>query len=140
LTPGFPQNNPQAAASCLWKRGAGSPSAEVFPQIWNERLISADATLTPLRARKNAGSSLVKPHAGRASVGYPSPVCSNVGDAIDRVTAAIDQLASDAHGDASEPELTARIAGLWQMVSQLDPELARRAQGYAEPSDDALPD
>jgi hypothetical protein len=63
-----------------------------------------------------------------------------VGDAIDRVTAAIDQLASDAHGDASEPELAARVAGLWQMVGQLDPELARRAQGYAEPPDGALPD
>jgi hypothetical protein len=73
-------------------------------------------------------------------VGYPSSVCSNVGDAIDRVTAAIDQLASDAHGDASEPELAARVAGLWQMVSQLDPELARRTQGYAELSGDALPD
>jgi hypothetical protein len=56
-----------------------------------------------------------------------------VGDAIDRVAAAIDQLASDAHGDASEPELAARVAGLWQMVSDLDPELARRAQGYAAP-------
>ena len=63
-----------------------------------------------------------------------------MGDEIDRVTAAIDQLASDAHGDASEPELAARVAGLWQMVSQLDPELARRTQGYAEPSDGALPD
>ena len=94
----------------------------------------------PLRAAENAGSSLVKPHAARRPVGYPSPVCSNVGDAIDRVTAAIDQLASDAHGDASESELTARVAGLWQMVSQLDPELARRTQGYAEPSDGARPD
>jgi hypothetical protein len=67
-------------------------------------------------------------------------VCSNVGDAIDRVAAAIDQLASDAHGDASEPELAARVAGLWAMVSDLDPELARRTQGYAEPSGGAFPD
>jgi hypothetical protein len=73
-------------------------------------------------------------------MGYHSPVCSNVGDAIDRVTAAIDQLASDAHGDASESELAARVAGLWQMVSQLDPEMARRTRGYAEPSGGALPD
>jgi hypothetical protein len=60
-------------------------------------------------------------------------VCSNTGDAIDRIVAAIDQLASDAHdlGDkASEDELTARVAALWQMVSDLDPELARRAQRY----------
>ena len=65
-----------------------------------------------------------------ASAGYPSSVCSNTGDAIDRLAAAIDQLASDVHGDASEPELAARVAGLWQMVSDLDPELARRTRGY----------
>src|SRR5580693_1719573 len=94
---------------------------------------------TALRAGENAGGSLIKPHARSAPVGYPSPVCSNVGDEIDRVTAAIDQLASDAHGDASEPELAARVAGLWQMVGQLDPELARRARGYAEPSNGTLP-
>jgi hypothetical protein len=57
-----------------------------------------------------------------------------VGDAVEHITAAIDQLASDAHGDASELELVARVADLWLMVSDLDPELARRTQGYAEPS------
>jgi hypothetical protein len=98
------------------------------------------ATTAVLRAAKNAGSSLVKPHASRTPAGYPSPVCSNVGDAVDRVTAAIDQLARDAHGDASEPELAARVAGLWQMISDLDPELARRARGYAEPTGGAIPD
>jgi len=61
-------------------------------------------------------------------------VCSNLGDEINRVTSAIDQLASDAQGDASEPELAARVAGLWQMVSDLDPDVARRARGYAAPS------
>jgi hypothetical protein len=95
---------------------------------------------TPSRAPGNAGSSLVKPHAPGTQVGYPSPVCSNVGDAIDRVTAAIDQLAIDAHGGASESELAARVADLWELVSQLDPELARRTQGYAEPPGGALPD
>jgi hypothetical protein len=60
-------------------------------------------------------------------------VCSITGDAIDRIAAAIDQLASDAHdteAGVSEDELTLRIATLWQMVSDLDPELARRAQRY----------
>jgi len=33
-------------------------------------------------------------------------------------------------GDASDPALAARVADLWQMVSDLDPELARRTQGY----------
>ena len=70
--------------------------------------------------------------------GYHSPVCSNTGDAIDRITAAIDQLASDAHeaeAGASGDELTARVATLWQMVSDLDPELARRARRYTGPVD-----
>jgi hypothetical protein len=57
-------------------------------------------------------------------------VCSNTGDAVDRLAAAIDQLARDARGDASDPALAARVAALWQMVSDLDPELARRTRGY----------
>jgi hypothetical protein len=65
-------------------------------------------------------------------------VCSNTGDAIDRIAAAIDQLASDVHnqeGGTSDDELTTRIAALWQMVSDVDPELARRAQRYTSPVD-----
>jgi hypothetical protein len=65
-------------------------------------------------------------------------VCSNTGDAIDRIAAAIDQLASDAQdakaGD-NEDELATRVAILWQMVSDLDPELARRARRYTGPVD-----
>ena len=57
-------------------------------------------------------------------------MCSTTGDAVDRLAAAIDQLASDVRGDASDPALAARVADLWQMVSDLDPELARRTQGY----------
>jgi hypothetical protein len=66
-------------------------------------------------------------------VGYDSPVCSITGDAIDRIVAAIDQLASDAQdakAGVSGVDLTMRVAILWQMVSDLDPELARRAQRY----------
>jgi hypothetical protein len=65
-----------------------------------------------------------------ARLGYPSRVCSIMGDAIDRIAEAIDQLARDAHGDFSEQELAARVADLWLMLSALDPELARRMQGY----------
>ena len=53
-----------------------------------------------------------------------------MGDAIDRIVEAIDQLASDARGDISEPELAARVADIWLMLSALDPDLARRKQGY----------
>jgi hypothetical protein len=71
-------------------------------------------------------------------VRYPSPVCSTTGDAIDRIAAAIDQLASDARGEGGEPrpgELAARVAELWLMVSALDPELARRKEHYTKPAD-----
>jgi len=66
-------------------------------------------------------------------MGYHSPVRSNTGDEIGRIATAIDQLESDVRNGASEAELTTRIAILWQMVSALDPELARRAQEYTAP-------
>ena len=56
-----------------------------------------------------------------ARLGYPSRVCSIMGDAIDRIVDAIDQLASDARGDISGPELVARVADIWLMLSALDP-------------------
>jgi hypothetical protein len=61
-----------------------------------------------------------------------------MGDAIDRIADAIDQLASDTQGENGEAEsgaLAARVAELWLMVSALDPELARRKQGYTTPAD-----
>jgi hypothetical protein len=70
-------------------------------------------------------------------MGYHPPVCSNMGDAVDRIAAAIDQLATDVQDKAGEPEMARRVADLWQMVSDLDPELARRQRGYAVPVDDA---
>jgi hypothetical protein len=75
--------------------------------------------------------------APRPPVGYPSRVCSTLEDAIQRIAAEIDQLAADAKETADEQELTARVAGLWQMVSDLDPELARRARAYGPTADGA---
>jgi hypothetical protein len=68
-------------------------------------------------------------------LGYPSRVCSIRGDAVDRIAEAIDQLANDALGQSSGPELASRVAELWLMVSALDPELARRSQHYTTPTD-----
>ena len=64
-------------------------------------------------------------------------MCSITGDEIDRIAAAIDQLATDAHGDAGEPELAVRVAGIWQMISALDPELDRRRRRYTPTADGA---
>jgi hypothetical protein len=47
---------------------------------------------------------------------------------------AIDQLANDAR-EAAGPDLTARVAEIWSMVTALDPELARRQRRYAAPAD-----
>jgi hypothetical protein len=77
--------------------------------------------------------------APRAAVDYPSPVCSTQGEAIHRIAAAIDQLASDAKDRAGDQELTTRVAELWRRVGDLDPELARRARAYAANADGAPP-
>jgi hypothetical protein len=55
--------------------------------------------------------------------------------ALDRLGAAIEELAAaqdqdGASGGAAGPEVAARLAGLWAMVAELDPELARRLGGY----------
>jgi hypothetical protein len=81
------------------------------------------------------------PPEGTASwspAGYHSPVCSNPGDPIDRIAAAIDQLASDARAKAGEAVMAARVALLWQMMTELDPELARRTRRYTA-ADDGTP-
>jgi hypothetical protein len=51
--------------------------------------------------------------------------------ALDRLDAAIEELAAAAQRpDAAAPDVTAGLARLWQMVADLDPELARRLAGY----------
>lgn len=72
--------------------------------------------------------------AARARAGYHSRVCSITGDAIDRITAAIDQLAQDVRADSGSPEHTARLADIWLMIAAIDPDLARVIQRYAEPA------
>jgi hypothetical protein len=58
------------------------------------------------------------------------------GGELGRLGRAIDELADAAAAqDAMVPEaaardLTARLARVWQMVAELDPELARRLAGY----------
>ena len=134
----FPQRNTQAAPACLWKRCAGRSTAREFsPDSERERENSAGG-LDPPTGGTAGPSRPLEPAAPQVRVGYASPVCSIPGDAIDRIVAAIDQLASDAQdakAGVSEVELTSRVAILWQMVSDLDPELARRAQRYAGPVD-----
>jgi hypothetical protein len=60
-------------------------------------------------------------------------VCSIEGGAIAGVISAIDQLAEDAAGLASA-ELSARVAAIWAMLADLDPEVARLQAAYEHPS------
>jgi hypothetical protein len=59
-------------------------------------------------------------------------VCSIDESAFRRVAEAIEQLdAARKHADSSH--LEAQVAAIWAMVSEIDPELARLASGYADP-------
>jgi hypothetical protein len=59
-------------------------------------------------------------------------VCSREIIRLQRVAEAIEQLEAD-RGHADETELEARVAALWLMVGEIDPELARLASGYDQP-------
>ena len=54
--------------------------------------------------------------------------------ALRRVAEAIDQLDAD-RKSADSAALTARIAAVWAMVREIDPQLARLVAKYANPSD-----
>ena len=113
------------------EKGCGAAtSCDLFPI---SRTGGGDSQASPQPAAGDPADCL-RPGIG---LGYPSRVCSTTGDAIDRIVEAIDQLANDAQGKASGRELAARVADLWLMVSALDPELARRRQGYTKPADGA---
>jgi hypothetical protein len=59
-------------------------------------------------------------------------VCSRETSRLQRVAEAIERLEAD-RGHADETELEARVAAVWRLVSEIDPELARLASGYDQP-------
>jgi hypothetical protein len=59
-------------------------------------------------------------------------VCSIDGSALRRLAEAIDQLDAD-RLSADAAALEARIAAVWAMVREIDPELARLTSKYANP-------
>ncbi len=63
---------------------------------------------------------------------YDSTVCSIDGGALQRVAEAIDQLEAD-RGNTDAADLEARVAAVWSMVSEINPELARLASRYGRP-------
>jgi hypothetical protein len=62
-------------------------------------------------------------------------VCSIDESAFQRVAEAIDQLDAGRRG-ADDAQLTAQVAAIWAMVSDLDPELGRLASRYGGPPDE----
>jgi len=61
-------------------------------------------------------------------------VCSTDESALRRVAEAIEQLDAD-RKNADCSDLDARIAAVWAMVREIDPELARLTSKYANPPD-----
>ena len=59
-------------------------------------------------------------------------MCSIEAGALQRVAEAIERLEAD-RGNADAADLEARVAAVWAMVSEIDPELARLASGYEKP-------
>jgi len=59
-------------------------------------------------------------------------VCSTDESALRRLAEAIDQLDAD-RKSADAVALEARIAAVWAMVREIDPELARLTSKYANP-------
>ncbi len=59
-------------------------------------------------------------------------MCSRDDSALRRVAEAIDQLEAD-RANAAAADLAARVAAIWSMVSEIDPELARLASRYSQP-------
>lgn len=53
-------------------------------------------------------------------------MCSSLADQLARIEQAIDELAAE----SGTAEAADRLARLWQMVADLDPELSRRMAGY----------
>ncbi len=66
---------------------------------------------------------------------YRSSVCSTSGEALEELIRAIDELAAEGSTGAAPGQLAGRIARLWGMVTELDPELARRRSEYERTPD-----
>jgi hypothetical protein len=67
--------------------------------------------------------------------GYRSSVCSTQESPLGRLARAIDDLAADSRDGAAHDHLAERIARLWVMLGELDPELAKRRSRYEHTTD-----
>ena len=92
-----------------------------------ERYMQADL------AHSSDGLDVPVCRAARTQVPYNSSMCSTTVDRLARIGDAIDELAAQAAsaGHAGQADdIADRLAQLWAMIADLDPELARRLPGY----------
>jgi hypothetical protein len=77
--------------------------------------------------------------AGLARAEYNSSMCSTTGERLARIGNAIDELAEAAlpgagEGQPNQPgqhdNIADRLAQIWAMIAELDPELSKRLPGY----------
>lgn len=73
-----------------------------------------------------------------SAAGYGSGVCSITGEAIDRIADAIDQLETELRAESRAPDMSARVAGIWLMVTALDPRLELIVSRYTTPANPDL--
>jgi hypothetical protein len=93
-------------------------------------------SLSTAAGRPTTGTGYTEARTRAAPDCYPSAVCSIDDPVLRRVAEAIDQLEADRR--VMDPAgLQARIAAVWSMVSEIDPELARLASGYQNRADGA---
>ncbi|OLT23885.1 hypothetical protein BJF79_14105 [Actinomadura sp. CNU-125] len=59
-------------------------------------------------------------------------MCSTDGDPLDRLAQAIDDLAAEGLAELPPETLVERVAGIWSLVEELDPDIARRRTGYTD--------
>ncbi|MGH3155686.1 MAG: hypothetical protein ACRDNF_03780 [Streptosporangiaceae bacterium] len=62
-------------------------------------------------------------------------MCSTQESPLGRLARAIDDLAADSREGTAQADAAERIARLWGMLADLDPELARRRPGYEDTAD-----
>jgi hypothetical protein len=62
-------------------------------------------------------------------------VCSTSPVSLGHLVQAIDELAADIAAGTAPAHLAKRIAAIWGMIADLDPELARRRPGYEHSTD-----
>ncbi len=130
---------PPAVQNKNFSEPGRGPMARSYPH-WE---LNVEREVSGLSAGQAGHPDLRKRRAARGRAPYGSSMCSNPGgrcaqpsggtgqEDLDRLGEAIDGLADAARADAaSAQELAGRLAEVWEMVAELDPELARRLAGY----------